>query len=132
MIRRLLAFFALLTLAFVSAASAHEHGGMGHPMMAPAEATAQQHTATPATAAAAPHAVAWLASADVDICSETDVTGHSHAKLAGCTCPAACAGLFNAAATAPHFAAEFSAGTPSVAKRLSAMSAAPPTPPPRA
>lgn len=132
MIRRLLALFALFTLAFVSAASAHEHGGMGHPMMAPLEAPTQQPTATPATVAAAHHAVAWLASADVNICSETDETGHNHAKLAGCTCPAACAGLFSAAIAAPHVAAEISSGTPSVATRLSAMSAAPPTPPPRA
>ncbi|WP_143741466.1 hypothetical protein [Pleomorphomonas diazotrophica] len=96
------------------------------------QATAQQPTATPAPVAAAHGAVAWLASADVNTCADSDQTGHSHAKLAGCTCPAACAGLFNAAVAAPHFTAEFSAGAPSVAKRLSAMSAAPPTPPPRA
>lgn len=125
MIRRLLALFALLTLALMSAAVAHEHGMGQRHVMAPVEA-ALATTDTPQLALGRPPL------REPSACSETGETRHSHGKLSGCTCPAACAGLFGLTVAATPVAAETAAGIPAGMRRLLATSAPPPTPPPRA
>jgi hypothetical protein len=118
MIRRILVLFALFTLTFVSAVSAHEHG-MGR--MLPAEATTQ----------AVDHGAAWGAASDTPLCADARNDCHNHEKFTDCACPAACIGLFSVVTGATPRWSE-AAGMPTGAQRLLAMSSAPPTPPPRA
>ena len=128
MIRRVLVLFALLTLALLSAASAHEHMGR-HAMPA---------TAGPMTPAALPdampildHAAAQLtAAAEAAACIEGSDICHDRGKP--CACPAACAGLFDVAVAAPPMPAVAMAVPPSGVRRLLPLAAPPPTPPPRA
>ena len=131
MIRRLLALFALLTLALMSAAVAHEHGMGQRHVMAPVEA-AGHPTVTLATTDTPQLALGRRPLREPSACSETGGTRHSHGKLSGCTCPAACAGLFGVTVSATPAAAETAARIPAGIRRLSATSTAPPTPPPRA
>lgn len=131
MIRRLLALFVLLTLASLSAAAAHEHGMGHHHVAAFTEAAARQPVVAPAATGVFHHDVAWSASPEVSVCSDSGDTAHSHGKLSACTCPAACAGLFSVAVAAPPIVAETPANAPVGILRLSPTSAAPPTPPPR-
>ncbi|SCM73803.1 exported hypothetical protein [uncultured Pleomorphomonas sp.] len=132
MIRRFLVLLALLTLTFVSAATAHEHG-MDHTAAAPIEAKEPAAVTLPMAAPLADQAAAWLAVSGASVGAAANDVSHAHGKYADCACPAACAGLFNieAAAASLHLTAD-AAGTPSEARRLLALSAAPPTPPPRA
>jgi len=132
MIRRFLALFALLTLALMSAAVAHEHGMGQRHMMAPVEAAAGHPTVTLATTDTPQLALGRPPLREPSACSEAGETRHSHGKLSGCTCPAACAGLFGLTVAATPVAAETAAGIPAGMRRLSATSAPPPTPPPRA
>lgn len=131
MIRRLLALFALLTLALMSAAVAHEHGMGQRHMMAPVEATGHP-TVTQTTTDTPQLAMGRPVLREPSNCSDAGETRHSHGKLSGCTCPAACAGLFGVTVSATPVAAETAAGIPAGMRRLSATSAPPPTPPPRA
>ena len=132
MIRRLLAFFALLTLALMSAAVAHEHGMGQRHVMAPVEAATGRPTVTLATTDTPQLALGRPPLREPANCSDAGETRHSHGKLSGCTCPAACAGLFGVTVSATPVAAETAAGIPVGMRRLSATSAPPPTPPPRA
>lgn len=132
MIRRLLALFALLTLALMSAAVAHEHRMGQRHMAAPVEAAAGHATVWLATTDTSHHALGRPALRETSSCSDTGKPNHNHGKQPGCTCPAACAGLFDLAIAAPPVAAETSAGIPAGMRRLSATTAPPPTPPPRA
>lgn len=131
MFRLFLAAFALLTLTLVSAVSAHEHGTR-HPAFRSIETPRPGPTALPATIQVEGHTVVWLAAPDTGACADTARdTCHNHSKATDCTCPAACAGLFNIAATVVSSCSETSADMPYGARRLLATSAAPPTPPPR-
>ena len=132
MIRRLLALFALLTLALMPAAVAHEHGTGQRHMTAPVEAAAKHATVGLATTVTSHHALDRPVSRVTSSCSDTGEPRHNHGKQSGCTCPAACAGLFDLAVAAPPVADEASAGIPAGMRRLSATSVPPPTPPPRA
>lgn len=132
MIRRLLALFSLLTLALMSAAAAHEHGMGQRHMMAPVEAAAGQPTVTLATTDTAQNALGQPPLREPSGCSDTGETRHTHGKLSNCTCPAACSGLFGLTVASTPVAAETAAGIPTGMRRLSATSAPPPTPPPRA
>jgi hypothetical protein len=132
MIRRLLALFALLTLALMSAAVAHEHGMGQRHMAAPAEAAARHATVRLTMTDTSHHALGRPALREASSCSDTGKPHHNHGKQPGCACPAACAGLFDLAVAAPPVADEASAGIPADMRRLSATSAPPPTPPPRA
>lgn len=131
MIRCFLALVALLTLALVSAATAHEHD-MKH-ASAPSEAMGQTSGAVPDAAPLNDHATVWLAANDVSVCDDTAGDAcHNHGTFADCTCPAACAGLFNLTVASPRLAAEAPTALPGGTRRLLAMNSAPPTPPPRA
>lgn len=132
MIRRLLALFALLTLALMSAAVAHEHGMGQRHMAAPVEAAARHATVRLTMTDTSHHALGRPALRETSSCSDTGEPRHNHGKQFGCTCPAACASLFDLAVAAPPVADEASAGIPAGMRRLSATSAPPPTPPPRA
>ena len=132
MIRRLLAFFALLTLALMSAAVAHEHGMGQRHMMVLVEPVAGHPTVTLTTTGTSRLALGRPVLREPSNCSDAGETRHSHGKLSGCTCPAACAGLFGLTVAATPVAAETAAGIPAGIRRLSATSAPPPTPPPRA
>lgn len=133
MIRRFLILFALLMLTFGSAAFAHEHD-MRHAAPQSAETSRPIPNAVPVTRSAMDHmAVSWLSAADSSICSaESPTACRSHDKLADCTCPAACVGLFDVASPAQPPSAEVSTLPAWATQHLSAMSSAPPTPPPRA
>jgi hypothetical protein len=130
MIRRVLVLFALLTLALLSAASAHEH--MGRRAM-PATAGPMTPAALPDARPILDHAAAQLtAAADAATCIEGSDICHDRGKPAACACPAACAGLFDVAAAAPPMPAVAMAVPPSGVRRLLPLAAPPPTPPPRA
>ena len=132
MIRPLLAFFALLTLALMSAALAHGHGMGQRHMTAPVEAAAQQSKIAFSTTGTLHQAMGRMASLEASTCSDIGEPSHNHGKLSGCSCPAACASLLGLAVAPPPVVSETSAGIPSGMRRLSATSAPPPTPPPRA
>ncbi|WP_026782952.1 hypothetical protein [Pleomorphomonas koreensis] len=129
MIRRVLVLFAFLTLALVSAASAHEHGG--HAM--PAATGPTMPAALPDAMPILDHAAAQLnAAADAAACIEGADICHDRGKPAACTCPAACAGLFDVVVAAPSMPAVAMALPPCGVRRLLPLAAPPPTPPPRA
>ena len=131
MIRRVLAIVALLTLALVSAATAHEHGKKH--ASAPGKPMAQTSSALPDVAPLNDHVTVWQTASVGSDCDDTAGDAcHNHSTFADCTCPAACAGLFSLTVASPRLAAEPSTALPDGTRRLLAMSSAPPTPPPRA
>jgi hypothetical protein len=131
MIRRALVLFALLTLALMSAASAHEH--MGRHAMPAIVAGATLPAALPDAMPILDHAAAqFTAAADAAACIEGSDICHDRGKPAACACPAACTGLFDVVIAASSMPAVAMAVPPSGVRRLLPLAAPPPTPPPRA